>query len=482
MQNKKKIPKKKYLTVPEFRKETGVSHFFVRNLIAKRELEFEKTAAGPLRITREEAERIKQFIRHPLSRIKLFLRILGPGVITGASDDDPGGVGTYSAVGARFGYGMLWMALWLLPVMVAVQEICARIGIVTNKGLTSALCKKFNKKIVFGIVFLLIVANVVNIGADLSAMADALNMITGIDWMVGAASFAMFIIFLEIFFRYHFYVRILKWLTLSVFSYVLAGFLVGVNWLEVIKYIAVPRLEFSREYLFGIIAVFGTTITPYLFFWQTSEEVEEESLLLKKYRFLSKTNLNKRISRMRQDVSAGMTLANIVFFFVVLTTAQVLHRNGIFNIDSPQQAAMALRPLAGEWAYLLFSLGIIGTGLLAIPVLAGSGAYALCELLRWKQGLELKFSRARGFYLIIAFSIIIGLILNATNVNSLKALYYSAFLNGVIAFPILFAIMILGDSPKIVGSETHPMWVRFFGWISVFFVGISILAMIIFMF
>jgi NRAMP (natural resistance-associated macrophage protein)-like metal ion transporter len=408
----------------------------------------------------------------------LFLRTLGPGLITGASDDDPSGIGTYSSVGAKFGFGILWMAAWLLPMMLAIQEVCARIGIITNQGLAGVLEKHYRRRIVMSVVVLLLVANIVNIGADLGAMAASLKMLTGFNLYLGAILFALLSIVIEVQVGYHVYVKFLKWLTISVFAYVIAGIIIHPQWLNVFKNAFVPNIKWNNEFIFAMIAVFGTSITPYLFFWQTSEEVEENKLGHKLY-FKDKNKMHDRISRMRTDVKAGMILANVVFFFIVLTTAQVLFKNGITEINSAHEAALALKPLAGQYAFLLFAAGIIGTGLLAIPILAGSGAYALSELMKWQEGLELKYSQAKGFYAVIIISILVGLALNFVGVNPIKALYWAAYLNGIIALPLLVVIMIVGDDKKIMGEETHPRWVKFFGWLAVVFMALAVVASIV---
>jgi len=320
---------------------------------------------------------------------------------------------------------------------------------------------------------------VVNIGADLGAMAASLRMLIGVNFYFAVAFFALLVIFIEIFFQYHAYVKVLKWLTLSVFAYIFAGFMTHPDWQEVFRNAFVPKIVWSESYIFALIAVFGTTVTSYLFFWQASEEVEENKLIKTEP---DKSFLHHRIRHMRTDVGTGMILANVVFFFIILTTAQVLFKNGITEIGSAEQAALALRPFAGNAAYLLFAIGIIGTGLLAVPILAGSGAYALSEILHWREGLELKFSRARGFYLIIAFSILVGLGLNFVGVDSIKALYYSAYLNGIIALPLLFAIMIVGNDKKIMGEETHPKWVKVFGWLAVLFMITAVIISMILLF
>lgn len=474
MQNKAH-EKDKLHTLSEFRREAGIPLVIAKKLVIWGEVKAVKLADGAIRISEEEVQRVRTLFQSPRAKMKYYLRVLGPGVITGASDDDPSGIGTYSSVGAAFGYAILWTAAWLLPIMFAIQEVSARIGIVANHGLANVIQKHYGRKIVLVLVVLLIVANVVNIGADLGAMAASFKMLTGADLYFGAVMFALIIILIEIFFQYHVYVRVLKWLTLSVFAYIFAGFMAHPNWMEVLRNTFVPRIFWNENYIFALIAVFGTTITPYLFFWQTSEEVEENKLLKLKS---DKRVLHTRVREMRTDVGAGMLLANVVFFFIILTTAQVLFKNGITNIGSAEQAAMALKPFAGNLAYLLFALGIIGTGLLAIPILAGSGAYALCEVMKWREGLELKFSRAKGFYLIITFSIAVGLLINFLGIEPIKALYYAAYLNGIIALPLLIALMIVGNDKKIMGTETHPAWVKIFGWLAVGFMAAAIIATI----
>lgn len=470
MENKNQ---KKY-TIEEFHREIGLPLVVAKKLIFWGEVEAEKAIDGTFQIAESEVFKIKELIKHPWVKAKYFFKALGPGLITGASDDDPSGIGTYSSVGAKFGLAILWMAAWLLPIMLAVQEVCARIGVVTNKGLAGVLNKHYGRKVVFSIVFLLIIANVINIGADLGAMGASLNLLTGFNPGLGAIIFAVFIILIEVFVEYHLYARILKWLALSVLSYVVAGFFINPDWRLIFQNTFIPQISFSKEYIFAMIAVFGTTITPYLFFWQASEEVEENKLIRNGD---CRKKICDRMGRMRTDVKTGMILANVVFFFIVLTTAQVLFKNGITEINSAKEAALALRPFAGNFAYFLFALGIIGTGLLAVPVLAGSGAYAISEMMKWREGLEFKFSRARGFYLVIIISILFGLALNFFDINPIKALYYAAFINGIIAVPLLIAIMVVGDDKKIMKSETHPFWVRIFGWFGVLAMIVAVILM-----
>ena len=466
---------KTLLTLSEFRRAAGIPLFLAHKLIVWGLISAVKMADGTYRVAETEVASTKKFLKNPWRKTKLFIKALGPGLITGAADDDPSGIGTYSSVGAKFGLGLLWAAFWLLPFMMAVQETCARIGIVTNKGLSGVLKKHCKKIVVAFFIVLLITANIVNIGADISAMAASLKLLIPINFILAAIIFAAFIIIIEVAIPYRLYAKFLKWLTLFLFSYIITGFIIHPAWLDIFKQALVPNLKFNNDFLFAMIAVFGTTISPYLFFWQTSEEVEENNITSESG---EKVNLTDRTAVMRTDVKTGMFLSNLVMFFIIFTTAQVLFKNGITDIDSAQQAALVLQPLAGNQAFLLFALGIIGTGLLAVPILAGSGAYALAELMGWREGLNKKFSVAKSFYLVIILSILIGLGLNFVGISPIKALYYAAFLNGVVAAPLLFVIMIVGNDKNIMGSETHPGWVKLFGWAAFIFSTLSIAALI----
>jgi len=472
-------PKGKLLTLSQFRQKVGIPLVLAKKLVILGEIKAVRAKDGTIHVYETEVLRLAEFMENPWGKTVLFIKGLGPGLITGASDDDPSGIGTYSSVGAKFGFAILWMAAWLLPMMLAVQEVCARIGIVTNKGLAGVLLEHYRKRIVVLAVVLLIIANIVNIGADIGAMAASLEMLTKVNFYIGAIFFSVLIILLEILVQYHLYVKFLKWLTISIFAYVITGIIIKPDWLDIFKQAIIPQVTFDKEYLFAMIAVFGTTITPYLFFWQTSEEVEENQLLDGEHQGVP---VHKKIIRMRTDVNTGMFLANLVFFFIVLTTASVLFKNGITNIDSAEQAALALKPFAGQYAYLLFAAGIIGTGLLAIPVLAGSGAYALAEVMKWQEGLELKFSQAKGFYLVIAISIIVGLLLNFFRINPITALYYAAYLNGIIALPLLIVIMIVGNDPEIMGEETNPGYVKIFGWAAIIFMIAAVIVSVFLLF
>ncbi len=463
-----------HISLSDLRRELGISLVMAKKMVLWGMVKGHRTADGTIQITQEELNKAKEFFNNPYNKAKFFFKTLGPGLVTGASDDDPSGIATYSSVGAQYGFGLIWMAAWILPLMIAVQEVCARIGVVTSKGLAGVMLKKYKKGWVTSAVMLLIIANVINIGADLGAMAASLQLLVDINFVLAAIIFAVIIIIIEIYVPYKTYVKILKWLTLSVFAYVITGIMIKPDWGFVAMEAIVPEIHLNSNYLFAMVAILGTTITPYLFFWQTSEEVEEEHLEKEESRKVSP--IKQRIARMRTDVRTGMILANLVFFFIILTTATVLFQNGIHSIDSAEQAAEALRPLAGDKAYLLFALGIIGTGLLAVPILAGSGAYALSEVMKWKEGMNKKPSKAKPFYAVIAFSILFGLLFNLFGIDPIKALYYSAFINGIIAVPLLYIIMKVGDDKNIMGAETHPTWVKVFGWLTVFLMAAAVIV------
>lgn len=419
---------------------------------------------------------IKRYLAIPKEERKKhhqsYLKTLGPGVITAAADDDNSGVIAYSAVGAAFGLGLSWLAVYLLPMMSAVQETCARIGIVTGKGLAGAISKHYGKKVILVLTFLLVVANTINIGADIGGMAASLQLLIPVNFAVAAIGFTALMLFLEIAFKYKKYVKVLKVLTLTLFAYIITGIIIRPDWLEVIKSVAIPRLQFNLQYLAAMVAVMGTTISPYLFFWQTSEEVEEERSkgVLSDHRKLA---VKQEIKEMRTDTYTGMSLANIVFLFIVITTAFVLNKNGITNINSAADAALALKPLAGRFAYFLFTTGMIGVGLLAVPVLAGSSAYAIAEVFKWHEGLYQKYSHAKGFYGVIIFSMLIGLSMNFLGINPIKALYWSAILNGIISPVLMFFIFKIGRDEKIMGDFVNPRWVNIWGGIATLLMGIA---------
>lgn len=408
-----------------------------------------------------------------------YLKTLGPGLITGAADDDCSGIGTYSTAGSTFGLGLTWLSVYLLPMMTAIQETVARIGIVTGKGLTGALGKHYGRKILYPLILLLIIANTINIGADIGAMVASFQLLYPVNFTLGAIALTVFMLFLEVTFSYHRYSKILKWLTISLLGYIVTGFIIKPDWVLVAKSVVVPQVHFNAAFMMAMVAVMGTTISPYLFFWQASEEVEDEKDKGKKLAHHTLATKHE-IKEMRKDTVAGMSYANVVFLFIVITTAFVLNKNGITNINSAAEAATALKPLAGEWASLLFTVGIFGVGLLAVPVLAGSSAYAISELFKWHEGLSRKYSKAKGFYGVIIWSMIIGLAMNFIGINPIKALYYSAVVNGVAAPILMFFIFKLGRRKDVMGDFVNPRWVNIWGTIATLLMGISALILLAF--
>lgn len=415
--------------------------------------------------------------------IARLLKSLGPGLVTGASDDDPSGIATYSQVGAKFGLGMLWMALFLLPMMIAVQEICARIGLVTGKGLATVIKNRYSKRIVYPISGLLIVANTINIGADIGAMGASIRLVfpTLPDFSV-IILFTIIILAAEILIPYRKYVKVLKYLTLSLFAYVITALIVGGDFRQIFSATLIPHFEFSPEFITLFVAMFGTTISPYLFFWQASEEAEEDVAKHKiKEIGEGKPEISKKeIKVMRADVAIGMFFSQLVTWSIIITTAGSLHVNGITDIETADQAAQALEPLvktfpyAGELSKLIFALGIIGTGLLAVPVLAGSSAYALSDTFGWKEGLGKKFSQAKAFYALIACSTVIGLWIAMSDTNPIQALIYAAVINGIIAVPMLFIIVKIGNDKKILKDRTNGPLSNVIGWITFGIMAISV--------
>lgn len=392
---------------------------------------------------------------------------LGPGLITGASDDDPSGIATYSQMGAQFGFNMLWTMLFSYPLMGAIQEISARIGRITGKGIAANMRIAFPKWLLHSIVLLMLVANVVNLGADIGAMGEAAVLMLPGSSKFYAVLLGLISMLLIVWLPYSRYVFYLKWLTIALFAYVALAFVVHVNWGDALRHTVVPHMQFDKDFIGGLVAILGTTISPYLFFWQASQEVEEERMApdekpLKK----APDQAAYQIPRIRIDTYVGMGYSQLVAFFIVLSVAAVLHKPGGSNdIQTAQQAAAALRPLAGNFAFALFALGIIGTGLLAVPILAGSAAYALGETLRWPVGLERSPLQAKGFYSILSLAMIVGIGLNFAKVNMIKALVLSAILNGIAAGPIMLVMMLMAHNRKIMGEFTLGWRLAALGWI-----------------
>jgi NRAMP (natural resistance-associated macrophage protein)-like metal ion transporter len=395
-----------------------------------------------------------------------LLQVLGPGLITGASDDDPSGIATYSQAGAQFGYDLGWVMLFSWPLMCAIQEISARIGRVTGRGLAGTIKQHFPKPVLYVLVLLLVVANTINLGADLGAMGAALKLLIGGDQLMYVAGFGVITALLEIFVRYSRYVSVLKWLTLSLFAYVGVAFVVDMPWATVGYHLVVPDIKWDPAYLTVVVAILGTTISPYLFFWQAEEEVEEvkerpDAKPLER----DPDQAPKEFRRIRVDTYIGMAFSNIVALFIIMTTAATLHAHGVVNIQTSADAAKALEPIAGKFAFWVFGIGIIGTGLLALPVLAGSSAYAVGEAFGWHVGLARKLKRAPTFYAVIVVAMLVGVGLNYfKEIDPIKALFWSAVINGVVAVPVMAILMIIGSRPKIMGPFCLPPILKTVGW------------------
>lgn len=419
-----------------------------------------------------------------------FLRILGPGIVTGAADDDPSGVVTYSQAGAKYGLGFLWVFPFIYPLLVSVQESCSRIGAVTGKGLAAIIKDNFSRKVLFLAVLLVVVANTINIGADLGAMAATTQLFIDVPFEFLAIFYAVFVVAMVIFVKYKKYARILKWLAVSLLAYPIAAFLVKQNWWEVIKstFTVAPTINSETIYIF--VGIVGTTISPYLFFWDTSEIVEEE--ISHRRLNISGNKLPKISTRflhnIRLDNFLGMTLSTLTAWFIVVVCAAVLNSNGITEINSAADAARALEPLvstfpnAGLIAKLIFSIGIIGIGLLAVPVLAGSSAYAISEMFGWKEGLFRKFKKATGFYAVIILATIVGLLINFVGINPIQALIFTAVFNGVAAVPLLWMIFKIGNSKEVMGEYKNGWISRLFMTLAISVMTLSVLALFFFMF
>ena len=421
-------------------------------------------------LTRTFWARLKE---HPLARV-------GPGLITGVADDDPSGIATYSQAGAQFGLNMLWTMPLCFPLMAAIQSMCARIGRVTGKGLAANIKTSFPPIVLRGVVLLLLIANVLNIAADVAAMGEVAELVTRVDRHSMTVFFVITTLLLQIFVPYHSYVKFLKWLTLSLLAYAAALFTVHVPWREVALRTVWPRFTLNSEAAAVVVGVFGTTISPYLFFWQASEEVEDMqrhngAKALTRDAGAAKSELR----RIRWDTWSGMFYSDITAFFIILATGVTLHVAGITDIQTAAQAATALRPLAGDFAFMLFALGILGVGMIGVPVLAGSAAYALAEAMGWKEGLERKATDARGFYGVIAVSVLAGLVIQYSPINPMKALFWSAVINGVVAVPLMVVIILLVSKKSVMGAFTASRSLVVLGWIATAIMGVAAVRMVI---
>jgi NRAMP (natural resistance-associated macrophage protein)-like metal ion transporter len=405
---------------------------------------------------------------------------VGPGLITGAADDDPSGIATYSQAGAQFGLNMLWTMPLAYPLMAAVQSLCARIGRVTGKGLAANIGLAFPPLVLRGVVFLLLLANTLNIAADLAAMGETAELVTGINRHLSTAFFVIMTVLLQVFIPYHRYVRYLKWLTLSLLAYSAVLFTVHVPWGEVLRRTLWPHLAANSATAAVVVAVFGTTISPYLFFWQASEEVEDMQKDKAAASLLQDAPAAVgELRRIKWDTWSGMLYSDIASYSIILATAVTLHVSGVTDITTAAQAASALRPLAGNFAFLLFAMGILGVGLIGVPVLAGSGAYALCEAMGWDWGLERKAADARGFYGVIAVSVLAALVIQYSPISPMKALFWSAVINGVVAVPLMVVILILVSRKSVMGAFTASRPLVVLGSIATLVMGVAAVLMLL---
>ena len=398
--------------------------------------------------------RLKILHNGQTKRYSKFFKFLGPGLITGAADDDPSGIATYSQAGATYGFGQLWSIALCLPLMIAVQETCARIGSVTGKGLVKVTSEIYSKKILYAVVSLVVIANVINIGADIAAVGAALNLLIPLSVFTLSSIFTLVVLLLEIVVGYHAYAKFLKFLALSLLAYVATAFIVGPDWGEVFRSLVIPKITWEANYWYVLVALLGTTISPYMFFWQATEEVEEQ-------KYAIKAGIPKRsLKVIRRDNTLGMTISQIGSLFMIITTAVVLHSNGVTEIGTAADAAKALEPLvsgfpdAGLYAKILFTLGIIGMGLLGIPVLAGSVSYAISDTRNWPQGLDFKFAQAKQFYVVIIVATGAGWIMNAIGIDPMKALVFAAVINGLVSIPLIFLISRISKNSEVMGIHT----------------------------
>jgi NRAMP (natural resistance-associated macrophage protein)-like metal ion transporter len=409
-----------------------------------------------------------------------LLQVLGPGLITGASDDDPSGIATYSQAGAQFGYGLTWTMLFTYPLMAAVQMISARVGRTTGRGIAGNLRVHYPAWILQWVVALLLIANTINLGADLGAMADASRLLLPAPAWLFIVLFAAICVYMQVFLQYTRYVAVLKWLTLALFAYFAAIVTIHIDWRDLASGLFLPKFDKAKEYLTTIVAVFGTTISPYLFFWQAAEEVEDIKAYSHRNDLVDAPEQGRAaLRRIEVDTLVGMAFSNLVALAIMVTTAATLHKNGVTSIETSAQAAEALRPIAGQFAFLVFALGIIGTGLLAVPVLAGSGAYALGEARRWPTGFSRNWQEAKAFYATVALATLVGMVMNFSGLDPIKALYWSAVLNGIVAVPVMVMMMMMAARSDIMGRFVVAGALKWLGWIATAVMAAAVVAMLV---
>jgi NRAMP (natural resistance-associated macrophage protein)-like metal ion transporter len=449
---------------------------------------FRKAAEAPAELLEKTIEATEE-IGHELEsnevlrKPRKYWETLGPGLTTGAADDDPSGIATYSQTGAQYGFGLLWLAAFTFPLMAVIQEMCARIGLVTGRGLATNIRMHFPRKVLYISTLLLFAANTFNIGADLGVMAKTLQLLNpNLNFVLLIIGVTVVLLCLQIFMPYNRYAKYLKYLSLVLFAYVASALLANLDWGNVLKHAVIPTFALGKDQILLICAILGTTISPYLFFWQTSQEVEDE-ISHGLTTILQRSGTNKEeVHKMRTDVWSGMFFSNLVMFFIIAACGAILFPHGITNITSAAQAAEALRPFAGDWTYFLFTIGILGTGMLAIPVLAGSSSYAISESFKWNEGLSKKLKSAYAFYGIIIISMIIGLCINFIGLNPIKVLIYSAVANGIVAPLVLLPIVIISGNKKIMGEWVNKPVTKVIGWIVIAIMAIAGIAAIISLF
>src|SRR5262245_37283729 len=422
----------------------------------------------------------RRSVRASQARKRGFLRRLGPGLITGASDDDPSGIGTYSQAGAQLGYGIGWTMLLTFPLMAAIQEISARIGRTTGQGIAGILCRHYPSWLLYPIVALLFLANTINIGADLGAMADAVKLLIGGKNAVYVVAFGLLCVVVTVFMNYDRYVMVLKWMTLSLFTYLAALLVARVDWSAALLGTVVPQMTWSGAFFTTLVAILGTTISPYLFFWQAAQEAEDQRVKPREKPLLAAPKqAAKALQRIRADTLTGMAFSNVIALAIILTTAATLHKAGVTHVATSAQAAEALRPIAGNFAFVLFALGIVATGLLAVPVLAASAAYAIGEACSWPTGLSLKPKEASAFYATLTAATALGMALTFTPLDPMRALYWSAVINGVVAVPVMIVMMLITAQPRVMGKFTITGWLRWLGWAATIAMALCVVTMVI---
>jgi len=411
------------------------------------------------------------------SPFKKILSRLGPGLITGASDDDPSGIGTYTQAGAALGFATLWTAIVTLPLMIVVQHICAKIGMCSGRGLAGVLHKFYPRWLLYPVVACLVVANTINAGTDIAAIAAAINMFVPLPIWSMVVPIAVTIVVIQVWGSYKLIVRIFKWLTVSLFAYIIAAFLAGPDWRQVASATFIPQFRFDSQYVTTLVAILGTTISPYLFFWQASEEVEDEKSEGRGSIAKRKGATEVELRAEKWDTAVGMLFCNVVFYFVILAAASTLFKTGQTSVTSATEAAQALRPLAGNAATILFAIGLIGAGLLAVPVLTGSAAYAVAETFGWRSGLNEKPRRAKRFYAVIAISTLVGVGIDFVGINPMSALFWTAVINGVVAPPLLVVVMLVSNNKKAMGDRTNGRWANAIGWLAALVMFAAAIAM-----